>query len=63
MKKNAINEALPKTKQIVDRFHIFKNLTDDLNDYIKRTLADTIIFTPISAITYYFSNKLLNCKL
>ena len=27
--KNAINEALPKVKQIVDRFHIFKNLTDD----------------------------------
>lgn len=40
--KNAINEALPKAKQIVDRFHIFKNLTDDLNNYIKRTIADTI---------------------
>ena len=40
--KNAINEALPKAKQIVDRFHIFKNLTDDLNDYIKRTIADTV---------------------
>ena len=40
--KNAINEALPKAKQIVDRFHIFKNLTDDLNSYMKRTIADTI---------------------
>ena len=40
--KNAINEALPKVRQIVDRFHIFKNLTDDLNDYIKRTIADTV---------------------
>ena len=40
--KNAINEALPKAKQIVDRFHMFKNLTDDLNDYIKRTIADTV---------------------
>ena len=40
--KNAINEALPKAKQIVDRFHILKNLTDDLNNYIKRTIADTI---------------------
>ncbi len=38
--KNAINEAIPKAKQIVDRFHIFKNLTDDLNDYIKRNIAD-----------------------
>ena len=38
--KNAINEALPKAIQIVDRFHIFKNLTDDLNDYLKRNIAD-----------------------
>ena len=34
--KNAINEALPKAIQIVDRFHILKNLTDDL----KRNIAD-----------------------
>lgn len=38
--KNAINEALPKAIQIVDRFHILKNLTDDLNDYLKRNIAD-----------------------
>jgi transposase len=38
--KNAINEALPKAIQIVDRFHIFKNLMDDLNDYLKRNIAD-----------------------
>ena len=40
--KNAISEALPKSKQIVDRFHIFKNLTDDLNDYIKRNVAERL---------------------
>lgn len=40
--KNAIAEALPKAKQIVDRFHIFKNLTDDLNEYIKRNVKETI---------------------
>lgn len=40
--KNAISEALPKAKQIVDRFHIFKNLTDDLNDYIKRNIKKTV---------------------
>ena len=40
--KNAIREALPKAKQIVDRFHIFKNLTDDLNEYIKRNIKETI---------------------
>lgn len=38
--KNAINEALPKAIQIVDRFHILKNSTDDLNDYLKRNIAD-----------------------
>ena len=40
--KNAINEALPQAKQIVDRFHIFKNLTDDLCDYLKRTVKDRV---------------------
>lgn len=40
--KNAINEALSKVKQIVDRFHIFKNLIDDLNEYIKRNIKETI---------------------
>ena len=40
--KNAINEALPKAKQIVDRFHIFKNLTDDLKKKKKRTVSETI---------------------
>lgn len=42
VEKNAINEALPKAKQIVDRFHILKNLTDDLNEYIKRNIKETI---------------------
>lgn len=40
--KNAIIEALPQAKQIVDRFHIFKNLTDDLCNYLKRTVSDKI---------------------
>lgn len=40
--KNAISEALPQAKQIVDRFHIFKNLTDDLCNYLKRTVNDKI---------------------
>ena len=31
--KNAISEALPHAKQIVDRFHIEKNFTDDLCNY------------------------------
>ena len=40
--KNSINEALPKAKQIVDRFHIFKNFTDDLCAYLKRTVKEKI---------------------
>ena len=40
--KNAITEALPNAKQIVDRFHIEKNFTDDLNNYLKRTIKDRI---------------------
>lgn len=33
---------MPNAKQIVDRFHIFKNLTDDLCNYLKRTVSDKI---------------------
>lgn len=40
--KNAITEALANAKQIVDRFHILKNLTDDLCNYLKRTVSDRI---------------------
>ena len=40
--KNAINEALPKAKHIVDRFHILKNFTDDLGAYLKRTISDKV---------------------
>ena len=38
----AIKEALPKAKQIVDRFHILKNLTDDVIEYLKKKLKDKI---------------------
>lgn len=27
---------------VVEKLKLFKNLTDDLNNYIKRTIADTI---------------------
>lgn len=40
--KNAIDEALPNAKQIVDRFHIEKNFTDDLCNYLKRTIKDRV---------------------
>ena len=40
--KNSITEALPDAKQIVDRFHIFKKLTDHIIDYLKRTIKSTI---------------------
>lgn len=40
--KNSISEAHPNAKQIVDRFHILKNLTDDGCNYLKRTVSDRI---------------------
>ncbi len=40
--KASIEEALPNTKQIVDRFHILKNYTDDMLDYMKRILPNNI---------------------
>lgn len=38
--KNVINKALTKAKQIVYKFYIFKNLTEDLNEYIKRNIKE-----------------------
>jgi transposase len=40
--KAAIDVALPNAKQIVDRFHILKNLTDDILVYLKRKVGDKI---------------------
>lgn len=40
--KNSIAEALPNAKQIVDRFHIFKNLTNHIIEYLKRTVKSII---------------------
>lgn len=40
--KNAITEVLPNAKQIVDRFHILKNLTNYLCNYLKRIVSDRI---------------------
>ena len=41
--KSAISEALPNAKQIVDRFHIDENYTDNLYDYMKRTMTDKLV--------------------
>lgn len=38
--KAAIREAFPKANQIVDRFHILKNLTDHINKYLKPIIPD-----------------------
>lgn len=36
----AISEALPNARQIVDRFHILKNLTEDMAGYLKREIKE-----------------------
>lgn len=40
--KNAIKEALPNAEQMVDRFHILKNLTEHASDYLKRKVKNRI---------------------
>lgn len=48
--KAAISEALPDAKQIVDRFHILKNLTEDMMDYLKRKIRDNIKVSDFSTV-------------
>lgn len=48
--KAAINEALPEAAQIVDRFHILKNLTEDVQDYLKRKVGDKIKILDSSSV-------------
>lgn len=59
--KAAINEALPNAKQIVDRFHILKNLTDDMLDYLKRSIGDKIKIADPS-ITPISEKEVLNAR-
>ena len=37
--RNAITEALPKAKQVSDRFHLLKNLTSYAKEYLKKQLG------------------------
>lgn len=46
--KAAISEALPNAKQIVDRFHILKNLTEDILEYLKRRMKDKVRIADLS---------------
>ena len=40
--KKAIDSTHPRARQIADRFHIFKNLTEDMGEYMKRTIKERI---------------------
>ncbi len=48
--KAAISEALPNARQIVDRFHILKNLTEDMAGYLKRKIKDNIKVPDLSTV-------------
>lgn len=48
--KAVISEALPNAKQIVVRFHILKNLTEDMADYLKRKIRDNIKVPDLSTM-------------
>ncbi len=45
----AIGEALPKAKQVTDRFHLVKNLIESARNYIKRTIPRRIRMSNASA--------------
>lgn len=49
--RSAINEALPGAEQIVDRFHILKNLTEDMQDYLKSNVRDKIKISGPSSVS------------
>ena len=42
---SAIGEALPKAKQVSDRFHLIKNLLDAVSQYIKRKYPRKLIIS------------------
>ena len=48
--KVSINKALSDGKQIIDRFHILKNLTEDMLEYLKRTVMEKIKITDLSPV-------------
>ena len=48
--KAAISEASPNARQIVDRFHILKNLPEDMADYLKRKIRDNIKVPDLSTM-------------
>lgn len=41
--KSAISQALPNAKHIVHRFHILKNLTEDIREYLKHRKIETCL--------------------
>ena len=49
--KVSIEESHPNAKQIVDRFHILKNLTNDTIDYLKRKIGEKIKILDSSKLT------------
>lgn len=59
--KLAIAEALPNAKQIADRFHIEQNYTDNMIDYMKRTIDEKIVLNKIDnnekVLSSYEKNK------
>lgn len=56
--RKAIEETHPKAKHIVDRFHIFKNLTDDVGEYMKRTIKNRIKFVNMRVVDYDTKNAM-----
>jgi len=45
---NAITDALPEAEQISDRFHLIKNLTMYIKDYLKKELSVNVSITSVN---------------
>ncbi len=59
--KTAISEVLPDARQIVDRFHILKNLTENMTEYLKRRIKDNIRIPDLST-TVITEKEVLNTR-
>jgi len=60
--RKAIEATHPRTKQIVDRFHIFKNLTEDMGEYMKRTIKERIKIVNMGVEVINDTKKVLNAE-
>lgn len=60
--KAAISEALPDARQIVNRFYILKSLMEDMVDYLKCKVRDSIKVSDLSTVPVAEKGVLNTCE-